>query len=148
MEGTSVNQSEARLSANAVASSREEAGPANQTPRAVPYPYQPDEVIGGIKALFPSSEMIEVARIQAEDLFEVKVEIVKLMAGLDPMGDWMGWGTQTLKNSHTSTGEYSLEKLYEKLEDLQRSGVKSSTFWELKKGKVLLRIDLDDNSFA
>jgi hypothetical protein len=76
MEGTSVNQPEARLSANAVASSGEEAGPANQTPRGVPYQYQPDEVIGGDcvnsiqhcllqKAPFPSSEMIEMARIQA-----------------------------------------------------------------------------------
>lgn len=159
MEGTSVNQPEARLSANAVASSGEEAGPANQTPRAVPYPYQPDEVIGGDcvnsiqhrllqKAPFPSSEMIEMARIQAEDLFEVKVEIIKLMAGLDPTGDWMGRGTRALENSRTSTGEYSLEKLYEKLEDLQRGGVKSSTFWEFKKGKVLLRIDSDENSSA
>ncbi|KAI5649643.1 hypothetical protein M9H77_35648 [Catharanthus roseus] len=41
------------------------------------------------KAPFPSSEMIEMARIQAEDLFEVKVEIIKLMAGLDPRE--IGW---------------------------------------------------------
>ncbi|KAI5666712.1 hypothetical protein M9H77_16565 [Catharanthus roseus] len=143
MEGTSVNQPEARLSANAVASSGEEAGPANQTPRAVPYPYQPDE-----KAPFPSSEMIEMAQIQAEDLFEVKVEIIKLMAGLDPTGDWMGRGTRALENSRTSTGECSLEKLYEKLEDMQRGGVQSSTFWEFKKGKMLLRIDSDENSSA
>lgn len=32
---------------NPVASPGEEAGPANQTLRVVPYPYQPDEVIGG-----------------------------------------------------------------------------------------------------
>jgi hypothetical protein len=111
--------------------------PANQTPRAVPYQYQPDEVIGGDcvnsiqhrllqKAPFPSSEMIEMARIQAEDLFEVKVEIIKLMAGLDPTGDWMGRGARALENSRTFTGEYSLEKLYEKLEDLQSKGAESN----------------------
>lgn len=48
MEGTSVNQPEARLSANAVASSGEEAGPSNRTLPVVPYLYQPDDVIGGI----------------------------------------------------------------------------------------------------
>ncbi|RWR97818.1 hypothetical protein CKAN_02727700 [Cinnamomum micranthum f. kanehirae] len=80
------------------------------------------------KYSFPSSEVIRMARIQAEDLFEVKVEIIKLMAGLDPMGDWMGRGAQTLENSHTTTGEEYLERLYALLEDLQRGGVQSSTY--------------------
>ncbi|MBA0632467.1 hypothetical protein Godav_001197 [Gossypium davidsonii] len=53
-----------------------------------------------------------MARIQAEDLFEVKVEIIQQMADLDPMGDWMGRGARALENPHTATGEESLEKLY------------------------------------
>ncbi|KAI5638306.1 hypothetical protein M9H77_23692 [Catharanthus roseus] len=88
MEGTLVNQPKARLSTNVVHHLLQ-------------------------KAPFPSSEMIEMARIQAEDLFEVKVEIIKLMEGLEPMEDWMGRGTRALENSRTSTGEYSLEKLYD-----------------------------------
>ncbi|RWR94993.1 hypothetical protein CKAN_02431400 [Cinnamomum micranthum f. kanehirae] len=140
-EGTSVNQPEAGPvpPGNPVAPPGEEAGPANQTLRVAPYPYQPDEVIGGdcvlsierrllAKYSFPSSEVIRMARIQAEDLFEVKVEIIKLMAGLDPTGDWMGRGARTLENSRTATGEESLEKLYALLEDLQRGGVQSSTY--------------------
>lgn len=124
-EGTSVNQPEAGPvpPGNPVASPGEEAGPANQTLQVVPYPYQPDEVIGGdcvlsierrllAKYSFPSSEVIQMTRIQAEDLFEVKVEIIKLMAGLDPTGDWMGRGARALENSRTATGEESLEILY------------------------------------
>nr|YP_010131407.1 hypothetical protein KQ580_mgp34 [Bruguiera sexangula]YP_010131442.1 hypothetical protein KQ595_mgp33 [Bruguiera x rhynchopetala]QPZ76280.1 hypothetical protein [Bruguiera sexangula]QPZ76286.1 hypothetical protein [Bruguiera x rhynchopetala] len=93
--GTSVNQPEAGLvpPADPVAGPVEEAGPANETPRVVPYPYQPDEVIGGdcvssiegrllARYSFPSAEVIRIARIQAQDLFEVKVEIIRLMAGL------------------------------------------------------------------
>jgi hypothetical protein len=158
-EGTSVNKPEAGLvpPANPVASPGEEAGPPNQSPRVVSYPYQPDEVIGGdsvnsiegrllAKYSFPSSEVIQMARIQAEDLFEVKVEIIRLMAGLDPTGDWMVRGARALDNPRTATGEESLEKLYEKLEDLRRGGVRSSTFWELK-GRIFLRqMDPPQNS--
>ena len=159
-EGTSVNQSEAGPvpPGNPVASPGEEAGPANQTLRVGPYPYQPDEVIGGDCVLsierrllaedsFPSSEVIRMARIQAEDLFEVKVEIIKLMAGLDPTGDWMGRGARALENSRTATGEESLERLYALLEDLQRGGVQSSTYFKLKE-KVFLRMDPDEHSSA
>lgn len=159
-EGTSVNQPEAGPvpPGNPVASPGEEAGPANQTLRVVPYPYQPDEVIGGDCVLsierrllaedsFPSSEVIRMARIQAEDLFEVKVEIIKLMAGLDPTGDWMGRGARALENSRTATGEESLERLYALLEDLQRGGVQSSTYFKLKE-KVFLRMDPDEHSSA
>ncbi|MBA0873937.1 hypothetical protein Goshw_009501 [Gossypium schwendimanii] len=53
-----------------------------------------------------------MARIQAEDLFEVKVEIIQQMADLDPTGDWMERGARALENLHTATGEGSLEKLY------------------------------------
>jgi hypothetical protein len=158
--GTSVNQPEARPvpPANPVASQGEEAGPSNRPPRVVPYPYQPDEVIGGdsVQSIqrrllanydFPSAEVIRQAQMGAEDLFEVKVEIIKLMAGLDPTGDWMGRGARALDNSRTATGEESLERLYSLLEDLQGGGVKSATFCELK-GRVPLRIDSDENSSA
>ncbi|EXB64603.1 hypothetical protein L484_017935 [Morus notabilis] len=38
--------------------------------------------------------MGQQARIQAEDLFEVKVEIFRVMSGLDPEGDWLGRGAR------------------------------------------------------
>lgn len=52
----------------------------------------------------PSLEDYRLARIQAEDLFEVKVEIIQLMAGLDPTGDWMGRGARALENSRHGRG--------------------------------------------
>lgn len=157
-DGTSVNQPEDGPvpPGNPVASGGEEAG--RQTLRAVPYPYQPDEVIGGdcvlsiqrrllAKHSFPPSGVIEMARIQAEDLFEGKVEIIKLMADLDPTGDWMGRGARALDNSRTATGEESLEGLYSLLEDRKRGGVQSATYSKLK-GKVFLRMDPDEHSAA
>ena len=142
---TSVNQREARppLPANPVASRGEEAGPSNRAPSIVPYPYQPDEMIGGDCVLSiqrrllakddcPSYEVIELARIQAEDLFEVKVEIIKVMAGLDPTGDWMGRGARALDNARTATGEPSLERLYALLDNLNGGGVQSHAFADLK----------------
>lgn len=146
---TSVNQGEARpaLPANPVASRGEEAGPSNRAPPGVPYPYQPDEVIGGdcllsierrllAKYSFPSLEVIRMARFDAEDRFEVKVEIIKLMAGLDPTGDWMGRGALAIDNPRTATGEESLEKLCYLLDELKEGGVESQTFSHLK-SKVL-----------
>nr|AAB97304.1 orf 143 [Vicia faba] len=67
----------------------------------VPYPYPHDEIIGGdsVESIqrrllggspSPSAHLIQIARIQAEDLFEVKVDICQVMAGLHPGGDWMG----------------------------------------------------------
>ncbi|TKB97396.1 MAG: hypothetical protein E5W81_03455 [Mesorhizobium sp.] len=124
----------------------------------VPYPYQPDEVIGGdcVNAIAcrllnqysdPSSEVIQMMRIQAEDLFEVKVEIIQIMAGLDPTGNWMGKGALALKNPRTSTGEEPLDRLYALLEDLNRGGVQSEAFSDLKV-KVEYRIVPDENSSA
>lgn len=143
--GTSVNQREARpaLPANPVASRGEEAGPSNRAPPIVPYPYQPDEMIGGDCVLSiqrrllakydsPEYEVIKLARIKAEDLFEVKVEILKGMAGLDPTGDWMGRGARALDNPRTATGEPSLERLYDLLNNLHEGGVQSETFADLK----------------
>lgn len=134
--GTSVNQPEAGgvPPANPGAPRGDEAGPANQTPPAVPYPYKLDEVIGGDSVLsiqrrlldktspLPLPHEIDIARVQAEDLFEVKAEIVKLMAVLDPYGDWMGRGARALDNPHTSTGEPSLERLHIILNDLRGRG--------------------------
>lgn len=159
--GTSVNQPEAGLGppANPVAPRGGEAGPPNQPPRVVPYPYQENEVVGGdsleliqrrLLGRFssPSAHDIQMARIQAEDLFEVKADIIRVMAGLDPTGDWMGRGARALDNPHTTTGEDSLDKLYEKWEDLSRGGVRSQTFWYLKEKVFLRRRNIDEESQA
>lgn len=156
----SVNQREARpaLPANPVASRGEEAGPSNQPLPVEAYPYTDTEVIGGdsVSAIqlrllekdpSPSAAIIGGARLEAQDLFEVKVEIIKLMAGLDPQGDWMGRGALALENPRTATGEESLGKLYSLLGDLQRDGVQSATYSQLK-GKVFLRMDPDEHSSA
>lgn len=107
-EGEEVSQPQPENPpSNQVAPRGDEAGPSNQPP--IPYQYHPDEVIGGDSILSierrllsnktsPSAQDIYMARINAEDLFEVKVEIIKLMAGLDPTGDWMGRGARSLDN--------------------------------------------------
>lgn len=144
--------------ANPVASRGEEAGPSNQPLPVEAYPYTDTEVIGGdsVSAIqlrllekdpSPSAAIIGGARLEAQDLFEVKVEIIKLMAGLDPQGDWMGRGALALENPRTATGEESLGKLYSLLGDLQRDGVQSATYSQLK-GKVFLRMDPDEHSSA
>lgn len=136
----------------------EEAGPANQTPRVVPYPYQPDEVIGGDSVLLiqhrllatdpsPSATKMEFTRIQAEDLFEVKVDIIFQMSVLNPEGDWFGQGARALENSRTRTGEESLEKLHTLLSDLKAGGVNSEAFSQLK-GRVPLQRAGDEHSTA
>ena len=154
-EGTSVNQPAAGPvpPGNAVASTEEAASPA----RPDPFPYQPDEVIGGDSVLsiqrrllspyvFPSAEIIERARIEAEDLFEVKVDIIRRMTPLDPEGDWLGRGARAFDNPRTSTGEESLERLYRLLDDLNQGGVESSAFRSLR-GRVFRRRDaLDEHS--
>ena len=80
----------------------------------VPYPYLPDEVIGGdcVGSIqhrlldhntTPSAPEIELARYQAEDLLRSrKVDIIRQMAGLDPTGDWMGKGARALDNPRTA----------------------------------------------
>ena len=120
-------------------------------------PYQPDEVIGGdsidsiqqrllSRYRSPSADVIERARIDAEDLFEVKAEIIQTMTPLHPEGDWLRRGARALDNNRTTTGEESLAKLYAMLEDLKANGIKSISFHNLK-SKVFLRIDdIDSNS--
>ena len=144
--------------ANPVASRGEEAGPSNRVPPEEKFPYHPDEMIGGdsvrsierrllSKFNSPRAEDIYFAHIKAQDLFEIKVEIVRHMAGLDPEGNWLGRGARALDNPRTATGEPSLERLYALLEDLNRGGVQSETFSSLK-NKVLSKGEEvgDDNS--
>ena len=144
--------------ANPVASRGEEAGPSNWVPPEEKFPYHPDEVIGGdsvssierrllAKVNSPSAEDIYFANVKAKDLFEIKVEIIRHMAGLDPDGDWLGRGARALDNPRTATGEPSLDRLYDLLEDLNRGGVQSKTFSSLK-NKVLSKGEEvgDDNS--
>jgi hypothetical protein len=131
---------------------------ATRSPHVVPYPYQPDEVIGGDSVCSierrllapktnPSDFDLQQAKIDAEDLFEIKVDIVRSMSGLHPEGDWMGRGARALDNPRTSTGEPSLEKLSTLLSDLQSGGVNSDSFKELK-DKVHLRRDGDDDEHS
>ncbi|XP_061345029.1 uncharacterized mitochondrial protein AtMg01010-like [Gastrolobium bilobum] len=105
--------------ANSLTSGEAEAGSSH----VVPYPYQEDEVIGGESVLSiqnrllanhrsPPAEVIQWARIEAEDLFEVKVDIMRQMIPLDLEGDWPRWGARALDNPRTLTGEESLEELY------------------------------------
>lgn len=90
----------------------------------------------------PSSFDFQQARIEAEDLFEMKVKIILKMARLHPEGDWIRRGAWALTNSRTKTKEHSLEKLATLYSDLQNRGVNSDSFKELQ-GKVLLRLNLD-----
>lgn len=146
--------------ANPVASRGEEAGPSNRVPPEEKFPYQPDEMIGGDsvrsierrllgKLNSPTAEDIYFAHIKAQDLFEIKVEIVRHMAGLDPEGNWLGRGARALDNPRTATGEPSVERLYALLDDLNRGGVQSETFSSLK-NKVLGKGEeiRDDNSMS
>jgi len=107
--GTSVNRPESGRvpPATHVAPRGDEAGPSNQPPQGVPYPYHPEQVIGGDSVLSierrllsgqttPSPLDIYLARIDAEDLFEAKVKILQRMAELDPTGDWERRGARAL----------------------------------------------------
>nr|AOT98968.1 hypothetical protein [Oryza rufipogon] len=129
---------------------------ANRTPPYVPYPHQLNEIIGGdsVESIQrrllgtnwnPSAHDIRMARMQAEDLFEVKVDIIRKMAGLHPSGDWMGWGARALDNPRTATGEEDLARLHQMLDDLQSGNSQSATFWLLVE-RVRLRAGEDQNS--
>lgn len=143
---------------------REQAGPSNAAPQPAAPPANPapfggdeagpsvprrDEIVGGdsveaierrllAKSRYPSYEDIQLAHIDAEDLFEVKVNIVKKMAVLDPTGDWMGRGARALDNPRTATGEHSLEHLYHLLSALNERGKEAPEFEELK-NRVFLK---------
>nr|QCQ81967.1 hypothetical protein [Ammopiptanthus mongolicus] len=104
----------------------------------VPYPYQEDEMIGGDSVLSirrrllasnaqPSAEDINLAHLDAQDRFEVKVDIIQQMAVLDPSGDWTGRGARALDNPRaaSSEGEPSLRELYRLRDELHEGGVQS-----------------------
>lgn len=94
----------------------------------------------------PSFHQIEQARIAAQDLFEVKVEVIRQMAPLDPDGDWERRGARALDNPRSSTGEASLESLYRLKDDLDRNGLQSAAFHSLKY-KILPRpADVNEHS--
>nr|QMQ98049.1 ATP synthase subunit 1 [Solanum torvum] len=123
----------------------------------VPYPYPHNEFIGGDcvesiqrrlleRSPFPSAHAIQMARIDAEDLFEAKVDIIRVMAGLHPDGDWLGRGAWALANPRTATGEDSLENLL-RLRDGVLSG-DATTVTALKQRMLWLRADGDTESHA
>lgn len=108
-----------------------------------PVPPQADEVIGGdsIDSIThrllrnisePTARQIQMARYEAQDLFDVKVEILRKMSVLDPTGDWLEKGARALESSHSISGEMTLDKLYEWLSELQTLGVNSSIYRYLR----------------
>ncbi|KAK4268002.1 hypothetical protein QN277_024711 [Acacia crassicarpa] len=140
---------------NPVASGEAEAGPSH----VLPFPYAEDEVIGGDSVLSihnrllakydsPSTEVIKWARITAEELFEVKVDIICLMAPLDPEGDWERRGARALDNPRTKTGEQSYARLCQIRDSLSNEGIQSQFFFGLKERVFLRKENLDDESQA
>lgn len=145
VSGSSVNQGEA-------------AGQPDDIPPFTPYPYQPDQVIGGdsVNSIqsrllanepLPSPERCQLARFDAEDLFEVKVAIVEFMSVHDPTGNWLERGAEALANPRTASGEPKLETLYGILDNLRTRGAQSEDFWALR-DKMIWRRELHDESSA
>jgi hypothetical protein len=123
------------------------------------FPYEPDELIGGDSVLsirrrllsskpFPSAEEIYFAQVQAEDLFEVKAQIIQKMKVLYPEGDWMQQGARALDSPNSATGESSLKRLYGLLNDLEQNGKTSRAFFSLSEKVALRKDDLDAGSSA
>ena len=121
------------------------------------FPYEPDALIGGDSVLsiqrrilaskqFPSAEEINFARMEAEDLFEVKVQIIQRMQVLYPEGDWSGRGARALDSPNSATGESSLEHLYKLLGDLDRNGRRAEAFFSLSAKVALRKESLDAHS--
>ncbi|XP_071732334.1 uncharacterized protein [Rutidosis leptorrhynchoides] len=150
-EGTSTASADAGAGPNTVSDSTE--GPASPGR----FPYEPDERVGGDSVLsiqrrllasnpLPSAEEIDFARMQAEDLFEVKVQIIQRMQVLYPTGDWMRKGARALDSPNSATGESSLRRLYSLLEDLDQYGRTSRTFFSLSEKVALRKESLDAES--
>lgn len=118
------------------------AGPSN----ASSFPYDENEIIGGdsvafIRLRIMSKEegiLFEEAHYRAEDLFDIKAQVIQEMSHLDLDGDWMNRGARALDYPKSRIGEYSLEKLHEFLADLKNEGHMSKTF-SLLKERVLRR---------
>lgn len=114
------------------------AGPSNQPRPFVPDPFQDDEEIGGdtIRAIRyrlleyapRANPTFEIAHYNAQDIFEIKVEIINLMVKMDPRDDWVRWGARALDNSRTNTGEQPIWRLREFRDDLRALGSRSKTF--------------------
>jgi len=137
-----------------------EAGPSH----VLPFPYDDEEVIGGDsiqsirdrlvtkwkcpsdKVQYDFAEIIKLTQIEAEDLFEVKTNIIRGMASLDPEGDWERRGARALDNPRTKTGEESLEKLHAIYDKLRQHD--SETILELKNKMVFRRRDEDSESIT
>lgn len=88
-----------------------------------------------------------MAQIDAQDLLEVKVAICRVMAVLNPSGDWAGRGARALEKPRTVTGEDSLENLLRTLEGLRTQRRRSPDFLRLFE-KVPLRAADDDRHSA
>ncbi|RDY13479.1 putative mitochondrial protein, partial [Mucuna pruriens] len=90
--GSSESESAGTSSSVNQQGARPAPAPNEVAPPVVPYPYPENEIIGGDSVesierrllgrfFSPSAHDIQMARIQAEDLFEVKVDILRVMAG-------------------------------------------------------------------
>ncbi|CAB4280628.1 unnamed protein product [Prunus armeniaca] len=86
----------------------QEAGPSNQGP--APYP---GDSCRGTRA---DLRGLRVRPLRAEDLFEVKAEILGEMSRLDPEGPWLERGARALDKP---PGEESLERLFAILDALR-----------------------------
>nr|XP_019066471.1 uncharacterized protein LOC109118870 [Solanum lycopersicum] len=86
----------------------------------------------------PLIGIMYLAKIEAKDLYDVKVEILNIMEVLDLTRDSLGRAARALENPRTATGENSLDKLNTLLLDLEFRGFTSESFSQLK-GKVPLR---------
>ncbi|KAK7235880.1 hypothetical protein RIF29_43647 [Crotalaria pallida] len=154
---SSVNQPIPREQAagpsNAVPAPQPAAAPAAQQQNHLAAGPNNHEVVGGervediarrllSKSDNPSAMDIRLAEIQAEDLFQVKAEIINRMAILHPEGDWENRGARALENSRTLTGEESLERLYRLRDDIVQNGIHSENFRNLK-----LKVFLRDQNF-
>jgi hypothetical protein len=153
--GTSVNQPEAGPVA-----------PANQiNPRGGNdaalglgnFPDRPNEVIGGDSVdaiqrrllgnnLNPTAEELYLTRLDAQDRFEIKVQIIHRMEPLYPGGDWDQRGAEALVNNRTPSGEESLEKLYQINDELQAHGVNSKAYQRLVENVPLKKRSNDEHS--
>ena len=119
----------------------------------------PREIIGGdsVESIkrrllqnnpLPSSYEIQIATDKAKDLFDVKVDIIRLMSVLHPEGDWLGRGARALDNPRTSTGEDSLLNLFRIKDELEQGGPHSQSFLDLKQKVFLQRDNIDTQSQA
>jgi hypothetical protein len=113
-----------------------EAGPAGQF---APDPYPFHQIIGGDSVCAiqrrvldqwgertPSYEVLQRSLYEAQDRFELKVEI--LTSELDSNGSWLERGARALENPRIKTGEESLETLGSILEELKAGGRQSPVF--------------------